>query len=49
MAEYRRCTEAAESRLEMSAEEEREPTDLTEALLIAAKKNEALGKEKTIK
>ena len=49
MEEYKRCTEAAESRLKESGEEEKEPTDLTEALLIAAKKNEASGKEKTIK
>ena len=48
MEEYKRCTEAAESRLDASAEE-REPTDLTEALLIAARKNDASGKMKTIK
>lgn len=49
MDEYKRCTEAAESRLEEWEGEEKEPTDLTEALLIAAKKNVAGGKEKTIK
>ena len=48
MEEYKRCTEAAESRLEASAEE-REPTDLTEALLIMARKNDISGNVKTIK
>ena len=48
MEEYKRCAEAADSRLNAAAEE-REPTDLTEALLIAARKNDASGRGKTIK
>lgn len=48
MDEYKRCFEAAELRLDASEEHE-EPTDLTEALLVAARKNEIPGREKSIK
>ena len=48
MDEYKRCTVAAELRMGAS-DEQKEPTDLTEALLVAARKNEIPGREKSIK